>query len=393
MEEKSKSEQLRFDYKSLNPGSGGKKGQKDSRNLVLANILNNTKKDRIEGEKVLEHPLTESFIHLKWRRVDNYLRFQLAVTITLVMLYTLFLSNRNGEGLMSCYGNFSVNMYVLAFLMVPLLLEVIVFEILMRVSIWQSLIALSFIVPAIIFLSIPFPTNRDNSQPYFDDLSAFSGLFAWLYCFSVASISPQLGTNTLIFVKVSRRLLKLILSYLPMLFGFSLAFSLALPQVVAFRDIFLRFNTVFAFLMGETGLPDNFPLETKIINTTPNVTTNSSNPTGYKPQTPSLTLQYTAQILFLLFCFSVSIVVFNILTAFAIKDVQEVLNYAKKTKLLKQAEYITRLEKSFLGRYIDLSISVEVVVKPGLSSVQRCHFKNKLVAKWLKKLKDEEKAL
>ena len=338
---------------------------------------------------MLEHPLTESFIHLKWRRVDKYLRFQLAVTITLVMLYTLFMSNRNGEGLMSCYGKFSVNMYVLVCLMVPLLLEVIVFEILMRVSIWQSLIALSFIAPAIIFLCIPFPTNRDNPQPYFDDLSAFSGLFAWLYCFSVASISPQLGTNTLIFVKVSRRLLKLIFSYLPMLFGFSLAFSLALPEVEAFRDIFLRFNTVFAFLMGETGLPDNFPLQTEISNTS----TNSSIPFRNKPHSPSLTLKYTAQILFLLFCFSVSIVVFNILTAFAIKDVQEVLNYAKKTKLLKQAEYITRLEKSFLGRYIDLSISVEVVVKPGLSSVQRCHFKNKLVAKWLKKLKDEEKAL
>ena len=91
--------------------------------------------------------------------------------------------------------------------------------------------------------------------------------------------------------------------------------------------------------------------------------------------------------IFFLFCICASVVVFNILTAFAIKDVDEVLKKANISKLLKKAEYITYYEKSFFGRYMDLNIETQVEVKPGIDAEQRHHFSKKLVAKWIEEAK------
>ena len=102
-------------------------------------------------------------------------------------------------------------------------------------------------------------------------------------------------------------------------------------------------------------------------------------------------------------------VVFNVLTAFAIKDVEEVLSKAHKSKLLKKAEYITYLEESFLGRcaypttklehstkfstvllrYIDFCVETEIKITPGLDSKKRAGFSKRQVTKWIKEIKQK----
>ena len=94
---------------------------------------------------------------------------------------------------------------------------------------------------------------------------------------------------------------------------------------------------------------------------------NATNP--YKPNfwNQWQSTDFVSHIIFFVFCFTVSIVVFNILTAFAIKvlinlyqiiklidilvqDVEEVLRDAEINKLMKQADYISLVEQSWVSR-------------------------------------------
>ena len=122
-----------------------------------------------------------------------------------------------------------------------------------------------------------------------------------------------------------------------------------------FYHVLARLNTIMSMTMGEVNVGD-----------LPTVSKNVSSP--YRSDFYAET-NFTAYFVFLSFCCTISVVVFNILTAFAIKvcnnvqielytlkrytliqDVQNCLTSAEINKLLKQAVYINLVEQSFLSR-------------------------------------------
>ena len=119
------------------------------------------------------------------------------------------------------------------------------------------------------------------------------------------SINPTVGSETLIFLTVGRRLIKLALAYSPLIAGYFFAFAILLPEEDSMANMIVRMNTILTMMMGEVNLDyissgDNH--------------TSSPFKKDFWIETP-----VSANIVFLTFCCSVSIVVFNILTAFAIK--------------------------------------------------------------------------
>ena len=75
------------------------------------------------------------------------------------------------------------------------------------------------------------------------------------------------------------------------------------------------------------------------------------------------------------------------------------LRDAEINKLMKQADYISLVEQSWVSRlsnffksqsmsfcfrYIDLNIETQVTVRPGMSADMRNNFDKKLVSKWQK---------
>ena len=133
-------------------------------------------------------------------------------------------------------------------------------------------------------------------------------LFVWIYFFSVISINPTVGSETLIFLTVGRRLIKLALAYSPLIAGYFFAFAVLLPGQESVSNMIIRMNTILTMMMGEVNLD---------FIGTGNATTTSPFVKEFWLETP-----VTANFIFLTFCCSVSIVVFNILTAFAIKVIQ-----------------------------------------------------------------------
>lgn len=113
-----------FDYGILNPRSGGLAGEIKDSNLVLCNLLINIKKNSDEGQQLLVHPLVESFILLKWRKVERWFLAQFFITFFFVLAYSLFSS-------VKCLRNGSDATIIFGFLIVlaPFLLEIILFEV------------------------------------------------------------------------------------------------------------------------------------------------------------------------------------------------------------------------------------------------------------------------
>ena len=381
-----------------------------------------------------------------FRKVKRISYFQFVISLLLAMIYTEFLKtncDKYGGMLGANCGESEENeesrfffdasgsrhnscedvireQWILRGFVIPLLVEVALFEILLRVTCVQSLLAFFFITTAVISMTNRCEEVLVKNVVGMRDVSAISGLLTWLYIFSAAQMLPKFGTKIMIFVKVFKRLSKLIFAYMPMLLGFSLSFGLILPDNKSFGRPITRINNVVGMLLGELSLLDNFPndeeLEDGINDTTLNNTvlnnTLSTNTTGDLLATGLRswkTTEFTAHLLFFFFCICASIVVFNVLTAFAIKDVEEVLSKAHKSKLLKKAEYITYLEESFLGRcaypstklvystifftvllrYIDFCVETEIKITPGLDSKKRAGFSKRQVTKWIKEIKQK----
>ena len=386
-----------------------------------------------------------------FRKVKRISYFQFVISLLLAMIYTEFLKtncDKYGGMLGANCGESEENeesrfffdasgsrhnscedvireQWILRGFVIPLLVEVALFEILLRVTCVQSLLAFFFITTAVISMTNRCEEVLVKNVVGMRDVSAISGLLTWLYIFSAAQMLPKFGTKIMIFVKVFKRLSKLIFAYMPMLLGFSLSFGLILPDNKSFGRPITRINNVVGMLLGELSLLDNFPndeeLEDSINDTTLNNTllnntvlnnTLSTNTTGDLLATGLRswkTTEFTAHLLFFFFCICASIVVFNVLTAFAIKDVEEVLSKAHKSKLLKKAEYITYLEESFLGRcaypstklvystifftvllrYIDFCVETEIKITPGLDSKKRAGFSKRQVTKWIKEIKQK----
>ena len=381
-----------------------------------------------------------------FRKVKRISYFQFVISLLLAMIYTEFLKtncDKYGGMLGANCGESEENeesrfffdasgsrhnscedvireQWILRGFVIPLLVEVALFEILLRVTCVQSLLAFFFITTAVISMTNRCEEVLVKNVVGMRDVSAVSGLLTWLYIFSAAQMLPKFGTKIMIFVKVFKRLSKLIFAYMPMLLGFSLSFGLILPDNKSFGRPITRINNVVGMLLGELSLLDNFPndeeQEDGINDTTLNNTvlnnTLSTNTTGDLLATGLRswkTTEFTAHLLFFFFCICASIVVFNVLTAFAIKDVEEVLSKAHKSKLLKKAEYITYLEESFLGRcaypstklvystifftvllrYIDFCVETEIKITPGLDSKKRAGFSKRQVTKWIKEIKQK----
>ena len=102
-------------------------------------------------------------------------------------------------------------------------------------------------------------------------------------------------------------MMKLLVAYSSIFLGFFFAFAIAFHGDSKFGHMIYRFNTIISMVMGEVDIE---ALDKQ--NKTSNITS---------PFNPEFWLQtdFSAHAMFFCFCCFVSVVVFNILTAFAIK--------------------------------------------------------------------------
>ena len=92
-------------------------------NDVLVNLIKNIKSKMFESEKLLTHPLLQSFIMYKWKKINWMFNIQFLLTFLFVFVFSLFTTMKCGQESHVILET----IYFVPFL-VPFLVEILVFE-------------------------------------------------------------------------------------------------------------------------------------------------------------------------------------------------------------------------------------------------------------------------
>ena len=90
----------------------------------MVNLIQNIKSNRFESEKLLTHPLLQSFIMYKWRKINWMFNIQFLLTFLFVFVFSIFTTMKCGQET----NSIAETIYFVPFL-VPFLVEILVFEV------------------------------------------------------------------------------------------------------------------------------------------------------------------------------------------------------------------------------------------------------------------------
>ncbi|XP_070529665.1 transient receptor potential channel pyrexia-like [Cardiocondyla obscurior] len=313
-----------------------------------------------EGYKeILEHPLCQSFLHLKWHNIRKYY----AVRLLFYLIYVLILTSWVIIALAhNCYNESKGYIHnlplcanatgIYGFLYKhPTVLEIQ----------WYTLMVLTILEACRKFTVIPsyrsvkqFFTQVENlvelcvilnvfatsfiytgkTYTWQSYLGAFGVLCAWSNLMLMVGQLPVFGAYVAMFTSVQAQVFKLLLAYACLLIGFTVSFCVIFPRSKWFSSPHTGLIKVLAMMTGELGFDDFF----------------FSSEKGGLPfhdsigGTSWILLQISAQLCFVLFLLFVTIVLMNLLIGIAVHDIKGLQKTAGLAKLVRQTKLIYDVE-------------------------------------------------
>ncbi|XP_024936359.1 uncharacterized protein LOC112493618 [Cephus cinctus] len=320
-----------------------------------------------EGYKeILEHPLCQSFLHLKWQKIRKYyvgrLLFYLLYVLVLttwvmtVLAYNCYNEShgqiddsveplcRNSTGLNGFLYRHPVFMEVEWYvLMVLTVLETVrkLFGIFTYRSIKQFFGQAENVVEWCVILCV-FATSfiyTGRTYTWQSHLGAFAVLCGWFNLMLMIGQLPMFGAYVAMFTSVQAQVFKLLLAYACLLFGFTASFCVIFPSSKAFSSPHTGLIKVLVMMTGELDFEDLFfPME------------KDSGKTKDGSSASWFLLQVSAQLSFVLFVLFVTIVLMNLLVGIAVHDIKGLQKTAGLAKLVRQTKLICDMEAAlFLG--------------------------------------------
>lgn len=356
---------------------------------VFISFIKSLKSEQIS--KLMLHPLIESFIRLKWARLRIFFFFLVILHLIFVVslsLYVVFLIDR-----ISCSrAVLECSRWVLLSSSLILLLHVIT-EIslapkyyLKEYETWLTLtcVGLSLtlglweLFEMVPLTSIRFGIDNANTETYSDvtnpniittnnistdytnnlsgnisnrfsneisnlsdkepiwfrHISAFDVLLSWTLLMFILGRFPFVGYFALMFSTVLRNVLKVLLFFACLVIGFALSFCIQFNDV-HFSDPWKAFVRTTVMLMGEFEYKDIFKEEQEF----------NQEYSLNRFATVSNTLFISSRVIFLLFILLGSIVLMNLMMGLAVNDIQGIRAEGCVRHIIKQAEFISHVEK------------------------------------------------
>ncbi|KAK9295270.1 hypothetical protein QLX08_010354 [Tetragonisca angustula] len=317
-----------------------------------------------EGYKeILEHPLCQAFLHLKWQKIRKYYVGRLVFYLFYVLILTGWVMTalahncyNESHGQLDntqpplCANTTGINGFLYRH---PALLEVE----------WYALMVLTILEAFRKLTSIPtypsvrqFFTQTENMVEWCVILSVFAtsfiytgrtytwqshvGAFAvlcgWSNLMLMIGQLPIFGAYVAMFTSVQAQVFKLLLAYACLLVGFTASFCVIFPRSKSFSSPHIGLIKVLVMMTGELNFEDLFfPREEdgKSIDST-----------------SWILLQVSAQLSFVLFLLFVTIVLMNLLIGIAVHDIKGLQKTAGLAKLVRQTKLICDVETAlFLG--------------------------------------------
>ncbi|XP_068971924.1 transient receptor potential channel pyrexia-like isoform X2 [Bombus flavifrons] len=319
-----------------------------------------------EGYKeILEHPLCQAFLHLKWQKIRKYYVGRLVFYLFYVLILTGWVMTalahncyNESHGQLDntqpplCANTTGINGFLYRH---PALLEME----------WYALMVLTILEAFRKLTSIPtypsvrqFFTQAENMVEWCVILSVFAtsfiytgrtyawqshvGAFAvlcgWSNLMLMIGQLPIFGAYVAMFTSVQAQVFKLLLAYACLLVGFTASFCVIFPRSKSFSSPHIGLIKVLVMMTGELNFEDLF---------FPREEDGKSIDSG---GTSWILLQVSAQLSFVLFLLFVTIVLMNLLVGIAVHDIKGLQKTAGLAKLVRQTKLICDVETAlFLG--------------------------------------------
>jgi ankyrin repeat protein len=320
-----------------------------------------------EGYKeILEHPLCQSFLHLKWQKIRKYYVGRLLFYLLYVLVLTAWVitalahncyneshgqldnSSRplcaNSTGLNGFLYRHPVVLELEWYALVVLtVLEGLrkLMGILTYSSVRQFFTQAENIVEWCVIVSV-FATSfvfTGRTYTWQSHVGAFAVLCGWSNLMLMIGQLPMFGAYVAMFTSVQAQVFKLLLAYACLLVGFTASFCVIFPRSKSFSSPHTGLIKVLVMMTGELDFEELFfPGEEE----------------GGRPVdvggTSWILLQVSAQLSFVLFLLFVTIVLMNLLVGIAVHDIKGLQKTAGLAKLVRQTKLICDLETAlFLG--------------------------------------------
>ncbi|EFN62636.1 Transient receptor potential channel pyrexia [Camponotus floridanus] len=265
----------------------------------------------VDQGRLIKHPLCESFLHLKWKRIRKFFVLNFLFHLIFVAFFTSFV-----------YTTYSTYKQLSSVLFWPLLgftcilaskevFQITYGGICYYIKRWENLLQWSVIVASSLILISPEPWQH---------IAAVGILLVWIELMIVIGYFTMFGLYVQMFKRVSINFFKFLTAYFCLIIGFSLSFNVLHGKYKSFEDPVISMLKVIIMMSGELEFEDAF-----------------------------FDLKYpgTAHAMLLCFVILVTMILMNLMIGLAVSDIQDIRTRASLEQLVHHVEVIGHFENMF----------------------------------------------
>lgn len=263
--------------------------------------------------ELLKHPLCETFLFLKWRKIRKFFLLGLVFHLVYVLAYS---------GL--------VIYHVGSTLLLVLNLVLLMKEIFQMAHSWRGYVRhwdnwLQWFI--LITAFIVGTSTLDPPHSWQDHIAAVGIFLSWLELMLLIGRFPMFGLYIQMFTTVAWNFAKFLLAYSCLLIAFTLSFTILFHNYKALAEVGPGFMKILVMMSGELEFEDIF----------------------YEN---SVQFPITAHLLFTAFVLLITVVLTNLLVGLAVNDIQGLQRSAGLDRLERQAELVAHLENMLFSRLL-----------------------------------------
>lgn len=319
--------------------------------------------------ELLEHPLCQAFLFLKWRKVRKYYLMRLLILALFILFYTTYvitvLSHNcynavhvfNSSNSTCLQHNSTLGQYLMkndkvmdVSICVLYLVSVIegflkISEMAVYMYVQQYFFTLSNLCEWLVLISVPCISFHIQGQTYNwqNHIGALCVLCAWTNFMVKIGQLPWFDTYVAMYIKVQKEFAKLLMAYICLLIGFSVSLCVVFPSSQWFSNPITSFVKVLVMMAGEL---DISMLEQHVPNETPAI------------------FKFSAYIIYIALLIFVSIILMNLLVGIAVHDIQGLAKTAGLSKVRCQIELIFYIELFMLRSFWPKNVKNRALVYP-----------------------------
>lgn len=311
--------ELKLDFRVLIPTRGNRETE------LLLNFI------EVGHKEILKHPLCETFLFLKWRRIRKFFLFSLFYHLLFVFLYTFYIIGMYLPSAKNMVRVCEIGFFLLFFNLLMLAKELFQMGHSWAAYFrqWENWLQWLIIISVFCCVKLSFSTCSIPDDYSWHHIVAAIGIFlAWVELMMIVGRFPTFGLYIQMFTTVSINFTKFFLAYFCLLIAFTLNFAVVFANCKTWNLKWIVIKVII-MMSGELDYED--------------VILDESYPLIY---------QYTAQIMYLLFVMLVTVILTNLMVGLAVSDIQGLQQSAGLDRLVRQAELVARLESMLFSRLL-----------------------------------------